>query len=136
MTFVSHRLPVRVYYEDTDMAGVVFYANYLKFMERGRTELLRSVGIDQSQLRQDSGHVFAVRRVESDFLGSAFLDDVLTVETAITKMGGASVTMTQRVMRGEEVLNDAVVVVVCVGPNWKPTRVPPEIKAALTAPAD
>jgi len=129
-----HRFPVRVYYEDTDLAGVVYYANYFRFMERGRTELLRAAGIEQSRLKAESGHVFVVRRVESDFHGSAVFDDLLTVETGITRLAGASVTMAQRILRGEELLNDAVVLIACLGPDGRPARIPPAVKGALSGP--
>ena len=72
-----HQFPLRVYYEDTDLAGIVYYANYLKFIERGRSEWLRALGIDQARLRAESGHVFAVRRVEADYLRPARFDDLI-----------------------------------------------------------
>jgi acyl-CoA thioester hydrolase len=129
-----HHFAVRVYYEDTDLAGVVYYANYFRFMERGRTELLRAAGVEQSKLKAESGHVFVVRRVESDFLGSAVFDDLLTVETGITRLAGASVTMSQRILRGRELLNDAVVLIACLGPDGRPARIPPAVKGALSGP--
>ncbi|MDN5569193.1 MAG: YbgC/FadM family acyl-CoA thioesterase, partial [Paracoccus sp. (in: a-proteobacteria)] len=78
---MSHTLTLRVYYEDTDLAGIVYYANYLKFIERGRSEWLRTLGIDQLAMQQTTGHVFAVRRVEADYLRPARFDDLLTVVT-------------------------------------------------------
>lgn len=134
MIHPPHQITVRIYYEDTDLGGVVYYANYFKFMERGRTELLRAAGIEQSRLKAESGHIFVVRRVESDFKGSAVFDDLLTVETAITRLAGASVTMSQRILRGDELLNDAVVQIACLGPDGRPARIPPAIKGALTGP--
>ncbi len=134
VTHPPHSIAVRIYYEDTDLAGVVYYANYFKFMERGRTEFLRDAGIEQSRLKEESGHVFVVRRVESDFRSSAVFDDLLTVETAITRLSGASVTMSQRVLRGSEVLNDAIVQIACLGPDGRPARIPPAIKGALSGP--
>jgi len=129
-----HRFSVRIYYEDTDLAGVVYYANYFKFMERGRTELLRAAGIEQSKLKAETGHVFVVRRVESDFLGSAVFDDVLTVQTGIARLAGASVTMSQKILRGHELLNDATVLIACLGPDGRPARIPAPVKAALSQP--
>ena len=76
---MTHRLPVHVYYEDTDLAGIVYYANYLKYIERGRTEWVRVLGIDQTRLRAEAGIVFAVRRVEADYLYPARFDDALEV---------------------------------------------------------
>lgn len=134
MMHPPHRFNVRIYYEDTDMAGVVYYANYLRYMERGRTEFLRAAGIEQSKLKKEGGYVFVVRRVETDFLRPGVLDDLLTVETGVTGLSGASVTMSQRILRGEEVLNEATVVVVCVGADGRPTRIPPAVKNALSAP--
>ncbi len=85
-----HRFPVRVYYEDTDAAGIVYYANYLKFAERGRTELMRSLGIDHTRTYADTGIVFTVRRLSVDYRLPGRLDDALTVETRITEIGAAT----------------------------------------------
>ncbi len=133
MTGAPHKFSIRVYYEDTDLAGVVYYANYFRFMERGRTELLRAAGVQQSKLKEESGHVFVVRRVQAEFLGSAVFDDLLTVETAITKLAGASVVMSQKVMRGGEVLNEATVLIACLGPDGRPARIPKAVKGAMEA---
>jgi YbgC/YbaW family acyl-CoA thioester hydrolase len=85
-----HRLTLRVYYEDTDLAGIVYYANYLRFIERARTEWVRELGIDQGRLKAEAGIVFAVRRVEVDYIAPARFDDVLEVETAcLEDHGGA-----------------------------------------------
>ena len=89
MDKTAHTHPVRVYYEDTDLAGIVYYANYLKFIERGRTEALRAAGVDQMALRASDGVVFAVRRVEADFLAPARMDDLLDITTTVTKATGA-----------------------------------------------
>ena len=86
---MPHSLSLRVYYEDTDLAGVVYYANYLKFIERGRSEWVRSLGIDQGALRRDTGIVFAVRHLEADYLRPAVFDDWLTVTTAVQPVTGA-----------------------------------------------
>ena len=80
---MTHIFPIRVYYEDTDLAGIVYYANYLKFIERARSEWVRSLGIDQNQLHEEDDVVFAVRRVEADYLQPAHFDDELTVETSL-----------------------------------------------------
>jgi len=89
--------PVRVYYEDTDAAGMVFYANYLKFMERARTEWLRSLGFEQDRLRDEEGVVFAVRRVRLDFLRPARFNDALAVTARVTWRGKASLSFEQQV---------------------------------------
>jgi acyl-CoA thioester hydrolase len=96
--------PVRVYYEDTDTGGVVYYANYLKFMERARTEWLRSLGFEQDALMHDAGIIFAVRSVEVDYLRPARFNDALTVTAEVVHSGGASITFRQEVRRGDEVL--------------------------------
>lgn len=121
-----HQLPIRVYYEDTDTGQVVFYANYLKFIERGRSEMVRAMGVDQKAMLRDLGMIFVVRRVEADYLKPAVFDDQLVVETQIVKLGGARVEFAQRVLRGEEVLFTAQVVVVCVGQGGRPVRLTAE----------
>ena len=114
----------RVYYEDTDAAGIVYYANYLHFIERGRTELLRALGHDQSALMRE-GVAFAVRSVAAEFLGPARLDDLLTIETTIAALGRAQATFAQRVLRGAETLLDAKVRVACIAlAQGKPTAIP------------
>jgi len=120
---VIYRLPVRVYYEDTDMGGIVYYANYLRFIERGRSEWVRALGMDQNAMKAE-GVVFAVRRVEADYLMPAKLDDALEVETEVVSIKGVRMVMHQRVMRGTDLLFAAVVTIVCIGPNGKPARLP------------
>ncbi|MCA8879028.1 MAG: tol-pal system-associated acyl-CoA thioesterase [Rhodobacteraceae bacterium] len=128
-----HELSLRVYYEDTDLAGIVYYANYLKFIERGRSELLRALGVDQGRLKAEAGIVFAVRRVEADYLLPAVFDDLLTVRTWITSISGARVTMGQEVVRDGTLLFRAEVTVACLTPTGRPARIPPAIRATLTA---
>jgi acyl-CoA thioester hydrolase len=128
-----HRLALRVYWEDTDAAGIVYYANYLRFAERGRTELLRALGIDQSKLRAQSGIAFAVRRCACDYLKPAMLDDALVVETAIAALGAATCDMRQRVLRGADLLAALDVTVVAVAANGRPARLPPAVRHALAA---
>jgi acyl-CoA thioester hydrolase len=99
-----HRHPVRVYYEDTDLAGIVYYANYLRFLERGRSEMVREAGISQLDMKAQ-GFVFAVRRVEADYLKPAHFEDELVVETRASGLKGASFDMPQRVLRGDDVLS-------------------------------
>jgi acyl-CoA thioester hydrolase len=130
-TMIAHRFDIRVYYEDTDLAGIVYYANYLRFIERGRSEWLRSLGIDQTALKRDFGLVFAVRRVEADYLRPAILDDLLTVQTAIVTLSGARIVLDQSVLRGAQVLFSARVTLVCLTARGTPTRIPPELSAEL-----
>ncbi|MGB0157937.1 MAG: YbgC/FadM family acyl-CoA thioesterase, partial [Thalassovita mediterranea] len=106
-----YELPVRVYYEDTDMAGIVYYANYLKFIERGRSEWVREIGIDQNEMKAE-GFVFAVRRVEADYLAPAKLDDELIVTTEVAQVTGARLVMDQWVMCQGKALFHAVVTVI------------------------
>jgi acyl-CoA thioester hydrolase len=128
-----HRLALRVYWEDTDAAGIVYYANYLKFAERGRTELLRALGIDQGRLRAESGLAFAVRRCVCEYLRPARLDDAIEVTTEATEIGAATCRMRQRVLRGDEVLAELDVTVACVAASGRPSRLPPPVRHALAA---
>ena len=102
----AYQIHVRVYWEDTDAGGIVFYANYLRFIERGRTEFLRELGHDQNLLMKE-GVAFAVRSVQAEYLKPARLDDLLTVETSIAELGRAQLVFQQRIRRGEELLLDA-----------------------------
>ena len=129
---MSHCLDLRVYYEDTDLAGIVDYANYLKFIERGRTEWLRDLGIDQSALKAETGQVFAVRRVEADYLRPARLDDRLQVRTSACEVGKARIVMAQQVCRGDEVLFQAQVTIVCLGPNGMAVRISETLRSAIS----
>lgn len=126
--------PVRVYYEDTDVAGVVYYANYLKFYERGRTELVRGLGLDQ-QVLIEQGLAFAVRRCEVDYLKPARFNDALEVITEVTRVGRASVEFSQHVRRAgqpDAVLSTAVVKVACVTlADMKPAILPAELSKEL-----
>ena len=127
-----HMMAVRVYYEDTDFSGIVYHANYLRFMERGRTNYLRLIGADQRGLFEQAqaeapGFAFVVRQMTMNFRKPAKMDDVLEIVTECAEVKGASVMMAQRVMRGEELLLDAQVQVafVCGGrarPIPKPLR--------------
>ncbi|MCB1357932.1 MAG: tol-pal system-associated acyl-CoA thioesterase [Maritimibacter sp.] len=126
-----HTHPVRVYYEDTDLAGIVYYANYLRFIERGRTEYVRARGIDQAALREETGIVFAVRRVEADYLAPARFGDDLSVETEVEAIKGASLTMRQRVTRSGQVLFDARVVLVALDGAGRAARLPADIRRLL-----
>ena len=125
-----HRSTFRVYYEDTDLGGFVYYANYLKFIERGRTDWVRANGVDQIRLKRDEGLVFVVRRVEADYLRPAFFEDLLTIETRLVELGGASIVVDQSVLRGDETLFTARVVLVCVGDKGA-ARLPAAVRAAL-----
>lgn len=128
---MTHAFTLRVYYEDTDLAGIVYYANYLKFIERARTEWVRELGIDQVRLKADEGIVFAVRRVEANYLSPARFDDVLTVETGIGEITGARITLSQVVRRGDERLFDAMVMLVALTDTGRPARLPADVRRRM-----
>jgi acyl-CoA thioester hydrolase len=126
-----HRFALRVYYEDTDLAGIVYYANYLKFIERARSEWVRGLGVDQVRLKAESGIVFAVRRVEADYLAPARFDDVLEVRTTLQAAGGARIDLLQEVWRDEVRLFSAVVRLVALAADGRPARLPAALRASL-----
>ncbi len=125
--------PVRVYYEDTDSGGVVYYANFLKFMERARTEWLRALGFEQDALRAEQGLLFAVRAVELDYRLPARFNDALTVSATLDKAGGASLVFVQQVRRGDTVLCEGIIKIVCLDERtFKPRPLPRNIQQALS----
>lgn len=126
-----HRWQVRVYYEDTDLAGIVYYANYLKYIERARTEWTRDLGIDQTRLKQDEGAVFAVRRVEADYLSPAVFDDQLIVTTEVARLTPARIELDQKVLRGDRMLFAARVTLACLGADMRPRRLPGALAALM-----
>lgn len=129
---MTHRFPIRVYYEDTDLGQIVYYANYLKFIERGRSEWLRAAGVDQQRLLEDSHLAFVVRRVEADYLSPARFDDQLEVVTTLEQASGPRVTVSQAVERDGKVLFQARVTVICVDlRTMRPHRLPEAVRAAL-----
>lgn len=128
---MSHVHPVRVYYEDTDLAGIVYYANYLKFIERARSEWVASLGVDQMALRNTHGIVFAVRHLEADFLRPARFGDDLLVRTRLDTLGGARLYLDQEVRRGADRIFGARVTLVCLTDAGVPARIPPDVRAKL-----
>jgi acyl-CoA thioester hydrolase len=127
----SHSLPLRVYYEDTDAAGMVYHANYLKFAERGRSEMLRSLGFGHRKLGQEAGVGFAVRRCSVDYLAPARLEDALTVNTTLAEIGAATLQVRQQIRRGGELLADLDILVACIGRDGRPRRLPSALRAVL-----
>jgi acyl-CoA thioester hydrolase len=127
----NHSIQYRVYYEDTDAGGVVYYANYLKFAERARTELLRDKDIIQTELADQKGIFFVVRHASLDLLKPARLDDLLTVSTKVVKIGGASITMKQTISAHDVDLAIINVKIACVNTDFSPTRLPNQIKYVL-----
>lgn len=126
-----HEFPVRVYYEDTDLAGIVYYANYLKFIERARSTLVREAGIDQGALKEGAGLVFAVRHVDATYLRPAKLDDALTIATKLQQLSGAKLLFEQDVLRGDELLFSSKITVICMNAAGRVVRLPAEIRAKL-----
>lgn len=120
----AHRFPVRVYFEDTDLSGIVYHANYLRYMERARSDMLRLVGIDQRGTHEAGGGVYAVADLSIRFRRPARLDDDLLVVTRVLKVTAPAVRIHQRVMRGEEVLTDAEVLAAFISPDGRPRRQP------------
>lgn len=128
--------PVRVYWEDTDAGGVVFYANYLKFFERARTEWLRALGVDQQTLADEAGAVFVVRSTALDYAAPARLDDVLEVRSRMERVGGASVHFLQEAWRGEQLLVSGTIRVGCVDrTTFRPTPIPAPVLTLIKAAA-
>jgi len=131
---VGHRegsvfvFPIRVYYEDTDAAGIVYFANYLKFAERARTEYLRSLGLDQIDLRNERGIFFAVHRAEVDYLKPARLDDLLEVTAELIFMSHVRFDAEQLVRRGTELVARVFTRVVCLDLAGRPARLPKDLR--------
>ncbi len=128
----DHVMSIRVYYEDTDAGGIVYYANYLKFAERARTELLRSQGIENGELMRDDRVAFAVRECHADYIKPAKLDDVLEVRTRVTEISGASLHMAQDVVRDGNILVAMNVRLACMDiDTGNPKRLPNVVKHRL-----
>ena len=126
-----HVLPLRIYYEDTDAQGIVYYANWLRFLERGRTELLRMLGLEHSALRADSGINWVVRRCTIDYLMPARLDETIDIVTGCGEMRGASLDMIQEARRGDDLLVRAELLIACMGERGRPARLPAQARNAL-----
>jgi acyl-CoA thioester hydrolase len=125
-------IPVRVYYEDTDTAGVVYYANYLRFMERARTEWLRALGFEQDKLSQEEGVIFAVRAVKVEFLKPGRFNELLQVSVGVRRIGGASLNFVQQIRRDATTLCQAEVKVACLDvQSFAPRAIPARIMSQL-----
>lgn len=127
----THVLPLRVYWEDTDAFGIVYYANYLRFLERGRSDILRLAGIDQQKLHADGGIGFAVRRCDIEYLLPARLDDDIEVHSTLTELRGATLTAIQVVKRGAADLARATIRLACLDRSGRPRRIPADVIRAL-----
>ncbi len=135
MTVRPFRLAVRVYYEDTDAAGVVYYANYLRFMERARTEWLRAIGFPLAEFEREHGVVFVVHRCDIEFRRPARLQDELAVTVEPGEAGATRLVARQRVLLGDDVLTDARVTLACIeSGRWRPTRIPSPLRQRLETP--
>jgi acyl-CoA thioester hydrolase len=129
---IPFRFSVRVYYEDTDAAGVVYYANYLKFMERARTEWLAALGFPLAAFEREHGVVFVVHRCEIDFRQPARLNDTLDVSVEAVKLGASTLKARQDVLRGADVMTSALVTLACLdAARWRPVRMPKLLAAKL-----
>jgi acyl-CoA thioester hydrolase len=134
----GHVLPVRIYFEDTDFSGVVYHASYIRFMERGRSDFVRLIGIGHAELHKgEHGEqlAFAVRRIHVDFLKPAGIDDLVEVETRVLDLGGARIVLRQTVRRGHETLVDAEVTVVLVNHQGRARRIPDSLRDVLSGSA-
>ena len=128
----EHVLPVRVYYEDTDFTGVVYHANYLRYFERGRSDFLRMAGVSHTDLlAHDQPTAFVVTRMEIDFRKPARIDDALLVRTTYDEARGPRLAISQRIVRGEEVIAQAAVFAACISMDGRPRKPPPGLVEAL-----
>jgi acyl-CoA thioester hydrolase len=127
----THIVDFRVYYEDTDAGGVVYYANYLKYAERARTEMLREKGIDQSELAQKDDILFVVRHAELDLNKPARLDDVINISSFIEEIGGAKLNITQKMVVNSHLVAQVKVVIAIINKDFKPIRLPEKLKEKL-----
>jgi acyl-CoA thioester hydrolase len=127
-----HVLPLRIYYEDTDFSGLVYHASYLRFLERGRTEFIRALGIDQRALHEAEKIAFVVRSLRIDFLVPALMDDLVQVETSALERRGPALRLAQDLRRDGAVLTTAEVLVVCVKAG-RPCRLPEALRRAIDA---
>lgn len=128
----SFQWPVRVYYEDTDAGGVVFYANYLKFYERARTEMLRDMGFEQDELIEQESVIFVVRSVQVDYLKPAKFNDLISVSANLSLVKSASLTFEQIITRGDDILSKATIRIACLdAKSMRPKHIPDKLKGAL-----
>lgn len=123
-----HSLPVRVYYEDTDAGGIVYHASYLRFAERGRTEMLRDAGFEHAEILKKQGIAFTVISMTIDFKSPAKLDDLVVVKTGMREVKGASMVMEQKILRGDTLLVDLTVKIACIDKAGKAARLPEAVR--------
>ena len=128
----NHSMNIRVYYEDTDLGGIVYYANYLRFIERARSEWLRDLGIDQIKMRNERDAIFVVTKLKVDYLLPAYFDDMLTVDTKIKIVSPVRVYFYQNIFRQEDLIFKAEVCVTCTSTSGKVQRLPEKINLLMT----
>ena len=128
----NHSMNIRVYYEDTDLGGIVYYANYLRFIERARSEWLRDLGIDQIKMRNERDAVFVVTKLKVDYLLPAYFDDMLTVDTKIQIVSPVRAYFYQNIFRQEDVIFKAEVCVTSTSTSGKVQRLPEKIQLLMT----
>ena len=128
----NHSMNIRVYYEDTDLGGVVYYANYLRFIERARSEWIRDLGIDQIKMRNEEKAIFVVTKIKADYLSPAYFDDVLKVDTRIKVVSPVRAYFYQNIFRKEEAIFKAEVCITCTSNSGKVQRLPEKIKILMT----
>jgi acyl-CoA thioester hydrolase len=125
--------PIRIYYEDTDAGGVVYYANYLKFFERARTEMLRVIGHEQDDIKANAGVIFAVRSVQVDYLRPALFNNLLQVTSDVTDIKKASLTFNQQIRRDDELLCTGIIRIACLDAHTlRPKAIPEYLLESLT----
>lgn len=127
----KHQFDIRVYYEDTDSGGIVYYANYLKFCERARTEYLRAQGLENTTLAETDGVFIVVRHVDADYRGSARLDDTITVETSVKEVKKASFMMEQTIVCRNKLIFAMKVTLACVNQDVRPVKIPDKLGEVL-----
>ena len=127
-----HSMNIRVYYEDTDLGGVVYYANYLRFIERARSEWIRGLGIDQIKMRDEEEAIFVVTKIKADYLSPAHFDDIITVDTKIKVVSPVRAYFYQNIFREEKVIFKAEVCVTCTSNSGKVLSLPEKIKILMT----
>ena len=128
---IFHDFPVRVYYDDTDAGGIVYHANYLKFAERARTEYMRAMGFENSNIRNEHGIIIVVKNIEAEYFSPARLDDFLGVQSRVLSVKNTSFVMEQKTFRGEECIFSMSVVLVCVDGTGRPSKIPEPVKNAF-----
>ncbi len=133
----TYTLPIRIYYEDTDAGGIVYYANYLKFMERARTEWLRELGYEQDQLRDEYGMIFVVRSAHVDYFKPALFNDLLNVSVSVAELGKTHITCQQQVFKSvsdttQELITEATIGLVCIdAQRFRPVRIPDMLRSSF-----